>query len=150
MSKPVKPEAGRSKHLFGVVATELFRKVAGKGGKAGRHFLGPAVDSEYGENRHPSEHCSEVARGAAHIPEATAAKWSEELGGRHRRSLTLAIAVCRVPREEAADHRQGNPRPRRLPKGFLPPLLISFQCHVPARWGVACLNAGGARGNGGS
>ena len=56
------------------------------------------------------------------------------LGGRHRRSLTLAIAVCRVPREEAADHRQGNPRPRRFPKAGSPQFFSPLGCC--RFWGV--------------
>ena len=58
------------------------------------------------------------------------------LGGRHRRSLTLAIAVCRVPREEATDHRQGNPRPRRSPKGGSPQFFSPLVCC--RFWDVRC------------
>jgi len=73
MSKPVKPEAGRSRHLFGIVAVELFFQVTVQVVQVVHRVRACPVDSEYREDRHPSEHGSEVACDTAHIPGNTSA-----------------------------------------------------------------------------
>ena len=59
----------------------------------------------------PSKHGSEATHGAAHIPEATAAKWREELGGTCFREppgagIPLAMVRGLFPRHTAHCNRE--------------------------------------------